>query len=159
LISFRSIEEPDPKSDITDAILRELPQWFGIEKSIADYVSGVREKPFYASFDGDKCIGFISIKENNPYTAEIYVMGVLPHYHRHGIGRSLYHVAQTYVQGAGYKLFMVKTVGESCEYEPYRKTRDFYTGMGFLPLEEIREIWDEENPCLIMVKCLACHRR
>jgi len=36
--------------------------------------------------DESNPLGFISIKENNPYTAEIYVMGVLPDYHNQGIG-------------------------------------------------------------------------
>ena len=154
-MDIRIITEQAQKSEITNCILRELPEWFGIEKSILEYVVGVRDKTLYAAFEGHRCIGFISIKENNRYTAEIYVMGVIPQYHRQGIGRSLYEAAQLHVRNAGYDLFMVKTVGESSDYEPYRRTRDFYLGLGFLPLEEIKELWDASNPCLILVKCMT----
>jgi hypothetical protein len=30
----------------------------------------------------------------------------------------------------------------------------FYEAVGFKPLEETSQIWDEHNPCLIMVKKL-----
>ncbi|MCI8395995.1 MAG: GNAT family N-acetyltransferase, partial [Acutalibacter sp.] len=30
----------------------------------------------------------------------------------------------------------------------------FYRGMGFAPLVTLTEMWDEENPCLIMLKAL-----
>jgi hypothetical protein len=37
----------------------------------------------------------------------------------------------------------------------YARTRRFYESRGFRPLEEIKGFWNEENPCLIMVKHLA----
>lgn len=49
---------------------------------------------------------------------------------------------------------MVKTLGESHPDKYYKLTREFYNRCGFYPLEEIKEIWGEENPCLIMVKAL-----
>ena len=52
------------------------------------------------------------------------------------------------------KFFMVKTLGESHPDENYKITREFYKKLGFYPLEEIKEIWGESNPCLIMVKTL-----
>ncbi|MCR4435991.1 MAG: hypothetical protein QHH06_05880 [Clostridiales bacterium] len=88
------------------------------------------------------------------YTAEIYVMGILEQYHRNGIDRKLVSVAEQYIKSNYYKFFMVKTLGESSDYEYYRRTREFYKNVGFYPLEEIKEIWNEENPCLIMVKSI-----
>jgi hypothetical protein len=49
---------------------------------------------------------------------------------------------------------MVKTLGESSDYEYYKGTREFYGSVGFYPLEEIKEIWNDENPCLIMLMSL-----
>ncbi len=46
----------------------------------------------------------------------------------------------------------VKTLGPSHPDEHYARTRRFYESRGFRPLEEIDSIWDETNPCLIMVK-------
>jgi ribosomal protein S18 acetylase RimI-like enzyme len=46
----------------------------------------------------------------------------------------------------------VKTLGPSRPDEHYAKTRAFYEALGFRPLEEFKQIWDENNPCLVMVK-------
>ena len=36
-----------------------------------------------------------------------------------------------------------------------RKTyRQFYSSLGFLPLEEFPELWGKENPCLMLVKVI-----
>ena len=32
------------------------------------------------------------------------------------------------------------------------KTKEFYRKMGFKELLTLTEMWDEENPCLIMIK-------
>lgn len=52
----------------------------------------------------------------------------------------------------GFKLFIVKTLGETSGYEFYKSTREFYKSVGFYPLEEFKEIWDEDNPCLIIYR-------
>lgn len=148
------IEDSESKSAITDGILRKLPEWFGIEQSIADYVQGVKDKVFYAVYEGNAAIGFICLKFNNRFTAEIYVLGILEQYHRNGIGKRLVGVAEQYIKEHAFKLFMVKTLGESVDYEYYERTRGFYRKVGFYPLEELKEIWGEENPCLIMVKSM-----
>ena len=36
--------------------------------------------------DGDDDIGFLTINKHFPDSAEIHCMGILPHYHRKGIG-------------------------------------------------------------------------
>lgn len=36
-----------------------------------------------------------------------------------------------------------------------KRKRGFYKSVGFKPLITLTEMWDEENPCLIMVKSLA----
>jgi hypothetical protein len=54
----------------------------------------------------------------------------------------------------GVKLLQVKTFGPSGDSVEYERTRAFYVSMGFIPLEERTDIWDENNPCLISVKPL-----
>ena len=39
-------------------------------------------------------------------------------------------------------------------YPEYGATVAFYRGVGFLPLEVFPALWDENNPCLILVKAL-----
>lgn len=152
MIEIKEVDNNLIKSEITEAVLRQLPEWFGNEDALKSYIESVKDKKFYAAYDKGFAIGFICLKINNPYTADIHVTGVLKEYHRKGIGRQLVTTSEQYLFDNGYKFFMVKTLGESTDYEFYRRTRNFYRSVGFYPLEEIKEIWDEENPCLIMVK-------
>jgi ribosomal protein S18 acetylase RimI-like enzyme len=154
MILIQKIEEELTKSEVTEKILRDLPEWFGNEKSLIEYIEEVRDKVFYCAYDGEDAIGFICIKSHNEFTADIYVTGILKQYHRQGLGRRMVSIAEEYLKESGYKFFMVKTLGESSDYEFYRRTREFYKSVGFYPLEEIKEIWDADNPCLIMVKAL-----
>lgn len=47
------------------------------------------------------------------------------------------------------------TLDESAVYEPYNGTRAFYKKEGFYPLEVFTCVWDEDNPCLFMVKVIS----
>lgn len=143
------------KSEITEKILRQMPEWFGNEESLLNYTETVKGKPYYCAYKDDSAVGFICLKFNNKYTADIYVTAILKEYHRKGIGRKLFETAERYLTDKGYKFFMVMTLGESSDYEFYQSTRMFYSSMGFYPLDEFKEIWDEDNPCLIMVKSLS----
>lgn len=152
MFTIKLIENADDKSRITEQILRKLPNWFGIEEAVQNYIATSRDKVFYAAFDGDEEIGFLYLKPHNPYTAELYVIGLLERYHRHGIGRDLVLRAEQYLRAKNYRFLMVKTLGESGKSEHYDRTRQFYQSIGFYPMEEFTEIWGEENPCLIMVR-------
>ena len=154
MIEIKSIMDSNEKSKITNYILRELPEWFGIEESIVEYVEEVKQYDFYGAYNQEEVMGFISIKYNNKYTAEVYLIGILKEYQNNHIGRRLIEVAEEVLIKNKIKLFMVKTLGESHPDENYKITREFYKKLGFYPLEEIKEIWGESNPCLIMVKTL-----
>lgn len=152
MVRIDTIIDNELKSNITNSILRELPDWFGIEESIVEYVDEVKENDFYVAYYSNIPVGFISIKYNNIYTAEIYVMGILKQYHKQGIGIKLLEKAQEEIIKNNYKFLMVKTLGYSHTDKYYSATREFYIKVGFYPLEEIKEIWGEKTPCLIMVK-------
>ena len=81
-------------------------------------------------------------------------MGVLPRWHRRGIGRALVERAALYSRDEGFVLLHVKTLAPGDPYPPYAATRAFYTALGFLPLEEIPQIWGPQDPCLLMVRAL-----
>ncbi|ADU32220.1 GNAT family N-acetyltransferase [Evansella cellulosilytica] len=151
---IRQVSLDQDKSKITNNILRELPEWFGIEEAITNYVNGVNGTDFYALYDLNQPVGFISIKANNTFTSEIYAMGISKNYHGCGWGTKLLKVAEEHLVKNDVKFFMVKTLSDSHPDKNYQKTRRFYAKNGFIPLEEIKEIWGEENPCLIMVKNL-----
>ena len=72
-----------------------------------------------------------------------------------GVGKALYNEAEHYFLKRGCKYAMVETLNDTVDYGPYEKTRHFYESVGFEPLITLTEMWDEDNPCLIMIKPLA----
>jgi len=55
----------------------------------------------------------------------------------------------------GKEFLTVKTLADTHPDEGYAGTRRFYLAMGFKPLEVFPTLWDEANPCLLMVKRLG----
>jgi len=143
------------KMHTTANILKSLPDWFGIPESIQEFIDKSSNLPFFSAVDKSKAIGFISIKENNRYSAEIYVMGILPDYHRQGIGRALIDSVISWAKEKGYEFLQVKTLDESHPDVHYSDTRKFYFSVGFRPLECLPELWGKDNPCLIMIKHIS----
>jgi N-acetylglutamate synthase-like GNAT family acetyltransferase len=131
-----------------------LPAWFGIEEAIVQYMADIDHLPTFLSLEQDEVIGFLSIKKHFPTSAELLGMGVRPNAHRKGLGRALLHQAEVWLKEQEVEYLHVKTLGPSCSDENYAKTRAFYLAMGFTPLEEFPQIWDENNPCLILIKRL-----
>lgn len=153
--SFR-IEGPALGQSVAcEPILRALPDWFGIEEAIVHYVKEIEQLPTFTAQVEGRAVGFLSIKQHYLYAAEMYVMGVLPAYHRAGMGRALVRSAEEYLRAKGVAYLQVKTLGPSHPDRFYARTRAFYEAMGFRPLEEFSQIWDAANPCLIMVKGLG----
>jgi len=142
------------KAIVCTPILRSLPAWFGIEEAIVQYSTEIDNLPTLLACEAEHVIGFVSLKQHTPYSAEVFVMGIQAEAHRKGIGRALINQAQEWLKGRGVEYLQVKTLGPSHSDESYAKTRVFYAAMGFRPLEEFKQIWDEHNPCLIMVKKL-----
>lgn len=151
---IRRVHDKAEKESIAAAILHALPDWFGLPDSTQDYINESHKMPFWAAFDGEKPVGFIAMKETSSHTAEIYVMGVLPEYHRSGIGRKLYDELECFAKEGGYSFVQVKTV-QMGKYVEYDRTNRFYMAMGFKELECFPTLWDECNPCQIYVKYIV----
>lgn len=156
-MKIHKIEDPIKKSEICEKILRSLPQWFGIESAILDYIKDVQNMDTWVvtnvNSDTDT-LGFISINKHNKYTAEVHVMGVLPNYHGKKIGAELICVAEESLVAQGFKFLTVKTLSEKRPDVNYDKTRQFYLKYGFIPIEEFKTLWGEHNPCLMLIKSL-----
>ncbi len=54
-------------------------------------------------------MGLLTIVRHSPYAAEVYVMAVLPEFHRRGIGRALLLHAETMLALDGVEFLQVKT--------------------------------------------------
>lgn len=151
---LKEVKDNDRKYDIAKTILDDLPEWFGIAEAKEEYAVESKDMPFFAAVHNDKEVAFLSIKRNNSYTAEIYVMGIRKDYHRKGIGRALFDTCYSWCREQGYEFLQVKTLDESHPDINYKITREYYLAMGFRPLECFPSLWGEENPCLVLIMAI-----
>jgi GNAT superfamily N-acetyltransferase len=138
-----------------DRLLRSLPEWFGIEHSIQEYVDDARALPTYAVCDdAGAVVGVLLVRRHFPAAAEVHLMAVDRAWHRRGVGRALLRAAEAELRADGVRFLQVKTLSWSMPNESYERTRAFYLGQGFVALEEFPDLWDPGNPCLMLVKSL-----
>jgi ribosomal protein S18 acetylase RimI-like enzyme len=143
-----------------ERLLGLLPTWFGIEAAVAGYIEAAGRLPTYLARPGDPAArdeppaGVLLAERHFPHAAEIHLMAVDPARHRQGAGRALVAALEADLAADGVRFLQVKTLGPSRPDEGYERTRRFYAGVGFEPLEEIPDLWPG-NPCLVMIKTLG----
>ena len=147
---IRFVAEPEKRSVIAREVLLDLPEWFGIPEYTENYIRECAEMPLWVCEISGEIAGFIAIKETSPYALEVHVMGVKKAHHRLGIGKALFEAMRQFAKAQGYEFLHVKTV-DAGHYQEYDDTRMFYESLGFRKLEVLPELWDPENPCLLMV--------
>ena len=141
------------KQAIARKVLEALTDWFGIEESREEYISGSADWTFFAAKKEEDYVGFLCLKETGKSTVELAVMGVLKDHHRSGVGRQLVERAKETANAQGYEFMQVKTVKMGV-YEDYDRTNLFYKSCGFKEFEVFPLLWDEANPCQIYVMSL-----
>jgi GNAT superfamily N-acetyltransferase len=153
MVSFE-VGRPGPQPGLVEELLRDLPEWFGIESAVADYVDAARRLPTLVAYaPNGQSIGALLLERHFPETAEIHLMVVRRSWHGQGAGSALVAAAEASLREDGAEILSVKTLGPSNPDAGYRLTRQFYLGRGFIPVEELPDLWPG-NPCLIMVKPL-----
>jgi N-acetylglutamate synthase-like GNAT family acetyltransferase len=148
-------DKADESAVAAEMVMRALPQWFELEAPLRDLIETARTSPTFIAKNDSGVVGFLTVERRTPQAAEITAMGVLPRWHRHGIGRNLVAEASGFALSQGLRLLQVKTLGPSRPDEYYARTRAFYEALGFIPLEETTAFWGQTNPCLIMVRTLS----
>jgi coenzyme F420-0:L-glutamate ligase / coenzyme F420-1:gamma-L-glutamate ligase len=143
------ISDPAERSRIAEAVLRDLPEWFGIEESTREYIEDAAGLPTFAV---EPDLGFVCLKQHTPQAAELYVLGVRRDEHRGGIGRALVTEAEKWCRTHGIRYLQVKTLGPSRPDSGYAAARAFYEAVGFIALEELHGLWSHDNPALILIK-------
>ena len=134
---------------------RRPPDLVRIPESVDDYVAVADRTPtIVASWDGED-IGILTVIRHGRYSAEIYVMAVVPEHHRQGVGRRMVMHAQDSLARAGVEFLQVKTLSAAHPDPGYQKTRAFYFGCGFRTLQEFPELWGPGQPALQMVKTVV----
>lgn len=148
-----AVENSEEKAAIVKEVLADLPEWFGLPESTQAYIDEARDLPLWAAFDDNAVLGFVTLKETSKSTTEIHCMGVKKAFHHQGIGKALQSALEETVRGE-YDFLQVKTVDEG-HYDEYDSTIRFYESVGFKRLEVFPTLWDEWNPCLVMVKFIG----
>ena len=139
--------------DCVEGILRGLPEWFGIEAALVEYVEQARVLPTYAAVADGRAVGVALVRRHSEHAAEIVLLAVARTHHRRGIGRRLLARIEADLAGDGVEFLQAKTLGLSHPAPEYEHTRRFYAAVGFRALEELEGLWPD-NPCLLMVKHL-----
>lgn len=136
-------------------ILDLLPEWFGIPEAVDEYVAAANDHPsVIASIDGSD-VGIVTVVHHSEFAAEVHLMAVAPSFHRQGIGTVMLRHLEGTLAETGVEYLQVKTLSASNPDEGYAKTRAFYLGYGFRPLEEFPTLWAPENPALQMIKTVG----
>jgi GNAT superfamily N-acetyltransferase len=149
VLNVVELKSPDERSRLCERVLGDLPEWFGIEAANAAYIRDVAELPTVA-VDGD---AILSPKLHTRGAAEVYLIAVRKELHGRGVGTALLAAAEAYLRAGGIEYLQVKTLGPSDPDPGYARTRAFYEARGFVSLEELHGLW-EDNPCLLLVKRL-----
>lgn len=153
-IEMNCVINPNQKAKSVEEVLNDLPEWFGLVDRTKEYIEQSRQLVLFSASINNQIVGFITLKETSSDTCEIHCMGVKKEYHYNGIGTRLFKQCEMYAQEK-YEIIQVKTVDEG-RYKEYDQTIAFYKKMGFLKLEVFPTLWDEWNPCLIMIKKIRC---
>jgi XTP/dITP diphosphohydrolase len=142
-------------ADACDRIVAGLPDWFGLERGIREAADAVRtQEGLVAELPDGSVGGFLTWVRHFPEAAEITWMAVDAGRHRRGHGRALVESLCRRLAANGARLLLVKTLAASGDSPEYERTRAFYLASGFLPLQVLPALWDEQNPCLLLVRPL-----
>ncbi|MBP5695882.1 MAG: GNAT family N-acetyltransferase [Treponema sp.] len=151
---IKEIVEKEEKSKVARAVLESLTEWFEVEENREQYIKDCKDWITVASYDDEKPLGFLCLKETGRETVELAVMGVAKDFHRKGIGKALFLRARDIAVEKGYSFMQVKTVKMGV-YEDYDRTNLFYKSLGFKEFEVMPLLWDEANPCQIYVMSIS----
>ncbi len=151
---MKIIKLKENQRKICENILRSLPEWFGIEKAILNYLDDIDKLKTFAIQDNKHILGFLTLKHHFEHAAEIHVMAIHRDKLRQGLGKKLLSHVESYLTSRMVGYLHVKTLGPSHPDTNYQATRAFYHANGFKPIEENNTIWGKDTPCLIMIKKL-----
>lgn len=137
-ITIRNYEPTDFENLIE--IAQALPEWF-TKNGISHMQIDLRFQNGFVAIYDSQIVGFISFITIEG-EGQVGWMGLLPKFHRKGIGRMLVNQVISELKDVGVKILQVYTLGESVDYEPYARTRAFYRGIGFKDFRKFKQ----DNP-------------
>jgi GNAT superfamily N-acetyltransferase len=137
-----------------EAVLRSLPEWFGIESALVMYARDTERLPTFTATEEGQVVGFLTLEQHFRPSWEVHYIAVRRDARNRGVGRAMLAHAERWLIEGGAKLLQVKTIAATKADANYAQTREFYAHAGFTPLEVFPELWAPSNPCLQLVKFL-----
>lgn len=137
-----------------EAVLRTLPEWFGIEDALQMYARNTGLLPTFALEDSSELIAFVSLREHFPESWEIDCIAVTASHRNTGLGSRLLAHAEHWALSKGARYLQVKTLAPSAGDANYDQTRRFYLARGYTPIEVFPKLWAPSNPALMLIKQL-----
>jgi GNAT superfamily N-acetyltransferase len=138
-----------------EAVLRTLPGWFGIEHALLMYKDDTAKLPTFAIEQGERIIGFLTLREHFPTAWEVHCMAIEAQARGKHLGSELLEHSEDWLRKRGVEFLQVKTVAATSKNPEYEQTRKFYEAQGFVPVEIFPELWDPWNPALQCIKRLS----
>ncbi|EJC75444.1 GNAT family N-acetyltransferase [Rhizobium hidalgonense] len=152
----RTVEILTGKAELCRSILGALPDWFSEPEVIEASAATVEDLPLFGYIEADVVTALMALKPHLPGAVEIVLIATRPEYHGRGAGRHLLDEAERFGHQAGARLLTAKTLAPRGLDEPqFEATRRFYDRNGFVRAEVFATLWEEDHPCLFMVKPLA----
>ena len=150
---IRALEPAD--ADACDAIMRGLPEWFGLEHGLVECRAGaVREDGGLAAVEGGARRRVRDAAPVDGCGARDHLARRAPRAARHGLGTALVEAAVARARAEGATFVTAWTVAASDPDPHYASTRAFYARMGFAAAAEA-EIWGPENPAVLLVRSVT----
>lgn len=137
-----------------EAILRSLPQWFGIEESLTSYARDTGVMPTFAVDGPEGLRGFITLLEHFPESWEVHCIAVSASVRGTGIGTRLLAHAEKWLAQRSARFLQIKTIAAEKPDPHFNQTREYYVRRGYTPVEVFPIIWHPSNPALQLIKAL-----
>lgn len=137
-----------------ERILRSLPEWFGIEEAIQNYVAMASRLESHLAVRDGRTVGVALVERHFPESAELALIAVQDEHRSSGLGRLLIASVEESLRRNGCDFLEVHTVGPSYEDPGYDATRAFYRALGFARIHEYMKL-DWDGPTLVLIKPLA----
>lgn len=156
-VTIRPLEPEDAAA--CDAIVdSNIPTFFGDEAGLRAQRRAVRSEPGWVAEADGAVRGFLTVVDRTTVSSEITWMAVHADWRGRGLGTRLVDEAACALADRGRRLLSVLTLGPSFDEgdapDGYFRTRRFYEHTGFLPVQELEDLWPGQPPALLLVRPL-----